>query len=205
MALSTDAPDYWQYIDYIRLIGTINVINTIAAITNIVNVQSVDLIDLITRIDEITEIVQITNIRDLALAPKSFFVNPDFEQDFVGWYTTGTVIIDDTDGYYSQKCLNFLSGFAGNAAQSFHIPLGVDWLTRLYCFVKSPNTGVNVVRIYYDYTDGTGTDEYLQVAAANVWERKTLSPSAGKYIETMRIAHLPLTYTVRVDGIRTVF
>ena len=189
-------------LDHIEKVDELTLLKTLEKLEQIVEILNIKVVEVIKKIEKIEEI---TSIRDLTLRPKSFIVNSNFEQDFVGWYVSGTAEISSIDGVKSQKCLLFPDTTAGYVYQNFYIPLGIDWLTDFYFYLKSASTAEELVRVHYYYTDGNDSEEIFQVAVANTWEKKVLSPTAGKYIETMVFEHLIGRPICKVDAVTTVF
>lgn len=179
---------------------------SLSEIVELVNASWIERIGTIKQIDtisEITAIDAILSMGDLVHLPKSFIVNPSFEQDDVGWYNIGGVI-DDEDGYLSGKCLKIPAATTVLMYQTLPIPLGVDWLTEFYFYLKSPDTLTNLVVFEYYYTDGTNSSEIFQVTVADTWQKKTLSPTAAKLIECLRF-YSTFAEECKVDHITTVF
>lgn len=203
-----------DFIGLIQYIGLINKINEIATITNIKNIESVDLIDQITKIleiinikniesvdliDEITKIGEISTIRDLTHTPKSFITNPFFQSGFTGWIVTGTVhIIPDGGGIY------FDPNVYGSVHQYFPIPLGVDWMSEFYFYLQGVDIDVDLITFKYFYTDETSNSESFQVSGKDA-EKKTLSPTSGKYIRFLMIEHTLTQKSAYIEWLTTVF
>ena len=170
-------------IDFIGLIQYIGLINKINKIKNI------ELIDEITTIKNIEHatVDTLTTIRDLTHTPRSFIINPFWHQGFAGWIKTGTINIIETEGqpYY----LEFVNDTYGSLEQEFPIPLGVDWLEEMYCFLRSITIGSTLLVVKFTYSDRETSSQYLQVAEPNIFEKKVLTPDAGKYIDTIVIEH----------------
>ena len=198
-----------QLIDEItKIAGITNIANVdsvdlIDAITNIANIQSVDLIDRITKIDEITKI---SNVRDLMYSPKTLIVDPSFDNDGIGWGLFGNAEIDATMFHLLGKSLKFPSTSEGEAYQKFPIPIGVDWLTELYFFLRSMTTGTDLVSFFVRYTDQDYSEEHFQVTSAGVWKKQVItSLKAGKYIQNIEFDHDAGEPICWVDDLNTVF
>lgn len=182
---------------------------------HIARIGTLELIDLITRIaliDEITTIgtiEEISSMQDVIHTPAEFLINLDFEQNFIGWHLYGGTVlpvISTSKAKYGGKSCYFAQGgdVSPYIRQFLPIPFGVDWGT-LMCFVQATATGSAIYMTYY-YTDGTTSSETLGIAAADTWERETLSPTAGKHIEAIQFEHFK-TYTnsCYLDNIMMVF
>lgn len=209
MAAHTDTPDYWLLAKYIELIETINLIKVIeridlvTAITNIANIESVDLIDLITKIDEITTIKKIEAIRDVTFSPKTVIVNPSFEQGAVGWtLAVGASISTDLPHY---GIYSLLLEQGGTVNQFFPVPINTDWVTEWALYLYSHHVNA-ILRVGFLFTDGTQSLHNLTNAMSLDWFRKTVTPTAGKYIEQISLSNVSVgDYDLKVDDLQTVF
>lgn len=154
-------------------------------------------------IDEITLIKEIREIRDLTWAPRSIIQNPLFDQDFAGWLIYGNPeIIQDV---YFKYC-KFPPLIAQHITQYFPIPIAVDSLTDFYVILKSSILATDVLYVFCYYTDQNFTAQYFQVSDVTKWEKKTITPTANKYIEQIMIGTLSsYNSTTRLKQIITVF
>lgn len=144
-------------------------------------------------------------IRDIMYMPKSLFMNPSFAHDFAGWGKTGVVSIDEAIYHIVGKSAKFDALKEGILFQKFPIPLGVDWLTELYCWLRSNQTGIQMQMIYC-YTDNSMSNQNLSINFADVWEKKVLTPTAGKYVWCIRFCHyVGYTGDVYLTDVSTVF
>ena len=169
----------------IELIDEVSLLKVLEELTLLKKLEELTLVKKIELVEHAT-IDEITTIRDLTHAPRSLIMNPFWYQGFAGWQKSGTVsVIEEAN---ERMVLYFVGSETGSVTQDFPVPIGVDWLTDFFLMLKSGSTGVNLIHIYYYYTDGTDTDETFQVATG-AWEKKTLSPTAGKYIKLLRIYH----------------
>ena len=168
--------DFIGLIQYIGMINKIKKVVTIEEILEILNIKKVDVIG------------EITTIRDITLSPKSFIMNHRFSQGKVGWLIAGGEIKDDGD-FAFKHYIHWDSDEEGWLDQMFPIPLGIDWLTEFYCFVRSPVITTDLVRFTFGYTDFTSSNQILQVTVANTWEKKVLNPTAGKFMDELKIVH----------------
>ena len=188
-------------IDFIGLIQYIGLINKINKIKNI------ELIDEITTIKNIEHatVDTLTTIRDITWSPRSIFQNPTFEQELAGWYVFGIVQADTSHMHFGKYACKFSDGLLGSIGQHLSICLGVDWFTELYLWLRSSTTG-SALEVSYFYSDGSSGTEILSCTVADSWQRKVLSPTAGKHLEYIQFAHLA-TYTndVWMDSIAVVF
>lgn len=192
-------------ISLIEKVDLITLIGTISEITNVKNLESLDLIDLITEITTIKtieKIDEITTIRDLMYSGLGVIKNPSFEQDFVGW-KNNLATIDDSISKYGDKSVKFTAG-GQYVEQHFEIPLKTSWLTQWFLWVRRVGAPGAAIRLVYDYTDATQTQENLSVTAGDIFKRKVLSPTADKYIEKFQILATE-SIQVNVDGLTTVF
>lgn len=181
--------------------------------TRLDRIGTIELIDLITRIaliDEITAIGtigEITTIRDLSWNPRSLIQNPSFEEDFTGWHPVlEGATIDETKGHYSKKSLKFPDLIPSSIYQNFFVPVEVDAFTLSF-FLQSAISidPIDVIKIYYFYTDNSTSNESFKTTAIGVWEKKTCSPTAGKKLWQLGIVHLISHRTCWVDNWVTVF
>lgn len=195
-----------ESVDLVDLITKINEITKIVGITDIANIASLDLIDRITLIDEITKIGEISKIRDIMHTPSSFITNPSFEQGLAGWHYEDAEI-DTQVRYYGHSC-KFPSGVPfGFIWQQLLIPLGVDWLTEFYFYLRSGTgipTGSDVFDVISYYTDGGYSADHFQIGTLELWEKKVITPTAGKYIEAILFHPTTSVTDFWVDTITTV-
>jgi len=135
---------------------------------------------------------------------KSYIVNPDFQNEAIGWKNEDCEIIT-TYGYYTLNSIRFPANTACIMSQLLPIPFGSNWGT-LMLVLTSLGTGVNL-RIVYSYTDGTANTETINFASAYpTWYHKALSPTADKNIAHISIQHLVgYTSDVFLDCVLTVF
>lgn len=179
-----------DFIGLIQYINTINKIKTIENIENIKNIESIDLIDKITLIDEITKIGEVTALRDVQQAYSGLILNSSFEQGLVAWYHSGTgadVELSTLSKYGDYSC-KFPASKYTLIRQNFPIAIGVNWISELYVWLRATATG-NCLNVTYQYTDTTNSAETLNLASSDTWTKKTLSPTAGKYIEAIWFYH----------------
>ena len=135
-------------------------------------------------------IEQITTIRDIFHLPKTFIVNPLFDQDFTGWYIYGDPTIRADLVLLNVKYVYFKPLTNQRIFQYFPIPLPVDSLTDFYIVLKSNVLATNVLFVEYRYTDQSFTIEYFQVSDTTMWEKHVLSPTTGKQVEHIIIGTL---------------
>jgi len=173
-------------IDFIGLINWINTIKTIKTINQIDNISSIDLIDQITKIGEIT------TIRDLQWQPKTLIQNYSFEQDALGWNLTGGAVIDTTQGFGTRCCK--LPSFGSRATQRFGIPIKTNWVTTWMFWMRGSLTIADLHMDFY-YTDDTSSTHSFSPTIALQWQRKTVTPTINKWIESIEI------YNFRTDSI----
>ncbi|NVM23124.1 MAG: hypothetical protein HWN68_15240 [Desulfobacterales bacterium] len=144
----------------------------------------------------------ITTIRDVIHRPLELIVNSTFEQDFVGWIAL--VVSIDTD-YYHSCCKSCKFEAYGVLYQTFPVPIGVDWFTALYCWLRANAIGKGL-RVIYHYSDGTQTSEDITVTTADTWQLKTLSPTPGKHMRGITFDNPDaLGYLVWLDDIYPIF
>lgn len=206
--------DLVDLITKISEITTIKTIEKLSEITNIKNLESLDLIDVITNIaniqsvdliDEITKIGEITTLRDVFNQHASYLVNPSFEEDFVGWIKTNTPPTLGVGGMHGGQYLIFADHVVGGVRQVFLVPLGVDWLKEFYFSLRSDKTAQDLIRVYYGYTDQTSNSQTFQVTVANDWQKKTMTPTGGKYLEYVWFSHESGHRNCLLDYVVTVF
>jgi len=71
--------------------------------------------------------------------------------------------------------------------------------------MRSPSTG-STIQIQYVYTDQVTGQDVLSITVADTWEKKALTPTAGKKIQRIRIYHSNVTYMeCHFRGFWTVF
>jgi len=216
--MSTGAPDFWLRglrIDLIDLVNTVTLIKKIEEITKILgidnitniasldlvdrvtlidtisavtNIASVDLIDRITLIDKISKIGEISTIKDVMVPAQSLIMNPHFQQGLAGWIVYGSVT--QTEDALGRAYVDFAGGAYGHLEQLFPLVLKTDWISDLHFYVKSPSTGVDVIKVRIWYTDGTEqAAQVYQVSLADAWEKKTITTPPGKYMRQIRFQH----------------
>ena len=151
-------------------------IKLIDEITKVLKILEITLVKKIELIDEILKIGEITTIRDLTWSPRSFIQNPLFEQGFTNWVTVGDLEIKEDPTHWNVKYVEFKPLKVQRLIQNFPIPLGVDWLSDFYIVIRSDVTATNVLLVEYRYTDQSFSIEYFQVATANLWTKKVLTP-----------------------------
>ena len=176
-------------------IGTIDLIDVVGLISLINEITHIGTIDTIGNLSELT------TIRDLTYSPKSLIQNPLFLQGKTGWNDTYSNIIITQTGLPATYMAWFPDLTVAMLDQRFPIPIGVDWITEFYLSLRSNLTAQNLIRVTYSYSDKTSTSEVFQVAGAG-WEKKTLSPTAGKYMEALLFDHL---VTYRECGITSIY
>lgn len=153
----------------------------------------------------IVDIEELKKIRDVTWSSKSIINNPFFAQDFAGWYHLYVDI--DTTTPHTIKCVKFPADTYGQLMQFFPIPIAVDWITEFACWIRSKDDTGNCIRAFYWYTDGTTGEQNLATSSANTWEKKTLSPTAGKKFYALGfLGYVPSpTFDSYLDTILTVF
>jgi len=157
-------------------------------------------------VDKVLKLLELSAIRGVIHRPMGLILNSSFEEDFTGWYVShpDLITIDEEVTWYEKKSCKFhASKTLKYIRQFFPIPIGTDWLTNLMCFMYSKHVGTNLTVIYY-HTDGTTHSDSLDTVAPEVWERQTLTPQAGKYIEILHVQH-NIEYDVYLDNWITVF
>ena len=187
----------------IDFIGLIQYIGMIYKIKKVVTIEEIEKILEIINIKKVDVIGEITTIRDLSPQRKSLIVNPDFFSAFTGWLHSENVQHlweSDAKTYY----MRFPDLEVAYLKQEFSIPFKIDWLSELYTVIRGPNIG-DVIRFYYQYTDRTMSSELLTIGVANTWEKKTLSPTAGKSIVGLYIYHANFYPQCDIDDVMTVF
>jgi hypothetical protein len=189
-------------VDFIGLINWINTIKTIKTIEN------VDLIDRITLIDTITSIGTIgtiSKIGDTVYTPNVLLINPSFEAGFLGWFAedVGTMTLDTTTKNYGLQSLKMKATPIGNCilSQSFSKPIDVNLVSEWAVYFKVENIAATA-RIYCYYTDGTSDFATLTNTTTN-WERKTFTPTSGKFLKKLTIFYSSQTYFVWFDDFET--
>lgn len=176
-------------------IGTIELIDLITLI------KKIELIDDITTIGTIGEI---SKIRDVVLPKSALILNPFFDEGLAGWSDGyGNVTVNYT-GLPPTYMALFPDLTVATLDQKFGIPIGVDWMTEFYLCLFANHTGVNLIKVVYSYSDGTASNEVFQVAGVG-WTKKTLAPTAGKYIDRLTFDHLVTYRECGVSYICTVF
>jgi len=206
----TGAPDFWitgKYIDVIERLRTLETLETIKTIEKINPTATENVvIDRIDLIRQISKIIEISTLRDLIHRPPELIVNSNAEEDFVGWTPEGDVTIDDTVAMYGNKSWKFPANKHGAILQFFPIPIGVDWFEDFFFYVRASVANVNCIRVTYWYSDGTHTDQDFMVSLPHTWEKKTLTPEAGKKIQYIRIVHfVDYAMDTWIDAIFMVF
>ena len=164
----------------IDFIGLIQYIGMIYKIKKVVTIEEIEKILEIINIKKVDVIGEITTIRDLTWSPKSLIQNPSFEQGFAGWFHQN-VISDATQCVMWGHSCKFPKNMVGVVSQPFPVCLEVDMFSEFSCHIRASASdyGLNVV---YLYSDGGFDFEQIKVTLPNNWERKVLSPTAGKYL-----------------------
>lgn len=158
-------------------IGTIELIDLISRITLI---DKISLIDKITLIDDITTIGtigEITTIRDVMSIPIGLIMNANFEQGLLNWVVTSNVEIVEVTGWIGHVCRFAPTAPTSAIDQNFAIALDPTWWNSFKFFLRCNTATTDCVRVYYYYFDGTSSNELFQVAVANTFELKSLSPT----------------------------
>lgn len=151
------------------------------------------------------DVRKIIEIRDVVLPQPSFILNPFFDQGLAGWNDTYDNVSVRSDGGSPKTMMAWFPDLQlAMLDQKFGINLGVDWMTEFYLWIYSTFTGSILLQVKYDYSDGTTSFDDLTISSSG-WNKKTLTPTAGKYIDQITFRHLAVHRECGISYICMVF
>ena len=184
--------DFSGHRDVLPTLTEIMTMTDAKRIDRIGTIEVIELIKLIEEIEKIKKIEEIEEISKISAVPQTsrgLIRNPFFEKGLDPWYVQGTVLWGSgmkisPVGFSAQ----FPTNTTGYIQQGFYIPIGVDWFTEFYFIMTSVTVGSRII-VYYYYSDGTSSNEVFTQLISEAFEKKVMSPTAGKTLIAVRFYH----------------